>query len=216
METMINNNLLPKEDIELQVTKPNHIAIDGLEEWQFEGLTLDLTREATVSLGQLDNIPLKWFNELTPKDRLKIFNQQSLQGIKIPKEWVTMWRMVIKTPNLRDPERATKNGSRVGTDQHLWNLWSRDTIYKYLSKMELELIYLNDHGDSHMEIGCHMIDKYADEFYKPRKEKSTTTPAKVVNYYFSTKLPTKVARADLCEFALHNLNRLYKTKRTPK
>lgn len=216
METMINNDLLPKEDIELQVTKPGHVAIDSLEEWQFEGLTLDSSKEPTVSLGQLDNIPIDWFNGLTAKDRLKIFSQQSLQGIKIPKEWIIMWRSVIKMPNLRDPERATKNGSRVGTDQHLWNLWSQEAIYKHLDKMELELIYLNDHGDSHTEIGCHMIAKYGDEFYKPRKEKSTTTPAKVVNYYFSTKLPTKIAKADLTEFALHNLNRMYKTKKAPK
>jgi len=213
---MIDNNLLPKEELELQVDKHNHVAIDGLEEWQFEGLSLEMNREATVSLGQLDNIPVKWFNELTPKDRLKIFNQQSLQGIKIPKEWVIMWRVIIKTPNLRDPERATRNGSKVGTDQHIWNIWSEDTLYKHVDDMEAELIRLNDWGEPHMEIGCQMIDIYGDRFYKPRKEKSTTTPAKVVNYYFSTKLPTKVARATLCEFALHNLNKTYKSKRAAK
>lgn len=216
---MINNDLLPKENIELQVEKSNHIAIDALEEWQFDSLSIDLNKEATVSLGQLDNIPSKWFNELTPKDRLKIFNQQSLQGITIPKEWIIMWRMIIKTPNLRDPERATRNGSKVGTDQHIWNLWSQDTLYSHIDDMEAELIRLNDWGEPHMNIGCQMIEQYGDRFYKPRKAKSTTTPAKVVNYYFSTKLPTKVARSTLCEFALHILNKankMNKAKRASK
>ncbi len=210
---MINNDLLPKENIELQVDRPNHVAIDGLEEWQFEGLTMDLNKEATVSLGQLDNIPVKWFNELTPKERLKIFNQQSLQGISIPQSWIVMWRFIIKTPNLRDPERATRNGSKVGTDAHLWNLWSQDTLYKCIDEMEAELIRLNDWGEPHMEIGCEMISRYGEAFYKPRKEKSTTTPAKVVNYYFSTKLPNKVARATLCEYALQILNKNKRTSR---
>lgn len=203
---MLNNDLLPKENIELQVERPNHVALDGLEEWQFEGLTVDVAKEATVSMGQLDNIPIKWFNSLTAQQRLKIFSQQSLQGIAVPKEWIVMWRFIIKNEHLRDPQRATRNGSRVGTEHHLWNLWSKDTLYKHIDEMESYLIWLNDAGEPHMNIGCEMIARYGDAFYRPRKEKSTTTPAKVVNYYFSTKLPTKVARATLCEFALQTMD----------
>lgn len=208
MEKVINNDLLPKEHIELQVEKPNHVAIDALEEWQFDGLILDSHKEATISLGQLDNIPINWFNELTAKERLKIFSQQSLQGIKIPQKWVILWRFIIKTESLRNPERATRNGRKVGTEHHIWNIWSKDTLFKHVNEMEAELIRLNDWGYPHMQIGCEMIQRFGDDFYKPRKKTSTTTPAKVVNYYFSTKLPNKVARATLTEFTLQNLNKM--------
>ena len=147
---MIDNSLLPKEDIILQVEKPNHIAIDGLEEWQFDGLIVENGKEATVSFSQLDAIPAEWFSNLTSTQRVKIFNQQSLQGIVIPKEWIIMWRMIIKTPNLRDPNRATRNGRKVGTDLHIWNMWSRETLYNCVDDMEAELGFDDVANDIHL------------------------------------------------------------------
>ena len=195
----------------LIIDDKKNISVNSLEDWQVDVLMRPRENAksfASSCLIKIDYIVTRWLNSLTIEQWNKINSQKSLFGISIPKEWVVVWRFIVKTPELRDPERATRNGNSIGNYSHLWNLWSKDCISKYTTQLEKQLISLVDQGYPYGEIGIHLLGTYGDEFWKPRKEDSKTTPSQVVNNYLYQKIPNKIARKELTEICLSELKTL--------
>lgn len=192
-------------EIALMCDDPKIVAYDGLEQWQIDQLTSpvsDSKSSANICLMAIDQIPSEWVNQLTKEQWAKIKRQKSLFGIKLPDNWIKVWRCILKEPNLRDSERASRGGKALGSYTHLWNVWSEECIRRYLSPMELDLLHMVDMGLVYSEIGDIMLGRYGDAFWKPRKVNSKTTPSQVVNNYLYWKMPNKIARQELTELAL--------------
>lgn len=205
-------NLRMKGEIPLEIEQPNFTALDSLEDWQADEVTSPESREKkgpiiSNCLSSIDQIVDCWLENLTQQDWEKIARQQSLFGIPLPTEWIKVWRVIIRDPDLRDPEKGTRSGRNVGTHRHLWNVWSEDCIKKYLGPMEKDLIGLVDSGSLYSEVGIVMLGRYGDNFWKKRKENSKTTPAQVVSNYLYNKLPTQVVRGELLEICLKKIEK---------
>lgn len=179
------------------------VAYDGLEQWQIDQLTSpedgDSKAAANTCLKEIDDIVINWVDNLTKDEWAKIKRQNSLFGIKLPEQWIKVWRFILKEPQLRDSQRATRGGRAIGSYTHLWNIWSEDCIARYLDPMDLDLISMVDQGLLYSEIGEIMLGRYGDAFWKPRKAESKTTPSQVVNNYLYWKLPNKITRAELTD-----------------
>ena len=182
------------------------VAIDGLEQWQADQLINPTSRDsmstANMCLQNIDFIVDEWLENLTKDEWDKIKRQQNKQplfGIKLPEGWIKVWRVILKEPELRDSERASRNGRALDTYTHLWNLWSQECIIRYLDPMELDLLSMVDQGFLYSEIGEIMLERYGDAFWKPRKANSKTTPSQVVNNYLYWKMPNKIARGELTD-----------------
>lgn len=193
-------------DIDLLVDDTKNITpTDSLEDWQKEALPFktDPTAIGTATgLMLIDRIPEEWAHNLTDTQWAKIKRQRSLYGIPLPPLWIKVWRLILKEPDLRDSERASRGGRSIGSYQHLWNLWSEECISKYLDPMDLDLLQMVDMGLPYNQIGEIMVGKYGSNFWFKRKASSSTTPAQVVNNFLYLKLPTKLARGDLTDFVL--------------
>lgn len=186
------------------------ITIDSLEEWQVDQMMHDFIERLNVSysshcLSKIDTLYLDWMKSLSAEHIQRIRRQRSLFGIPISKEWVMVWRMILKEPGLRDLESATRNGQYIGSFAHIWTLWAVDMIERTLSPLEKELLEMVDAGYPFFEIGETLLAKYGDEFWKKRKADSKTTSPQVVSNYMYQKLPTKLARQELTELALSTL-----------
>ena len=179
------------------------VAYDGLEQWQVDQLTnpddSDSKAAANMCLSEIDTIVTSWVDNLTKEEWAKIKRQNSLFGIKLPEQWIKVWRFILKEPQLRDSIRASRGGRAIGSYTHLWNIWSEDCIARYLDPMDLELLSMVDQGLLYSEIGEIMLGRYGDAFWKPRKAESKTTPSQVVNNYLYWKLPNKITRAELTD-----------------
>jgi len=210
----MNYNIMTKNgEIGYLVDKKNIVAFSSLEEWQIDGLICPTVDDSSriysdKCLQTIDKICTDWLNSLTREQWELIKKRGSLFGTPLPNDWIKVWRFILKEPDLRDSEKATKNGTLIGTFRHLWNFWAEQCIEKYLSPLEKELLYLVDIGIPYAEIGEHLLAKYGDEFWKPRKKNTKTTPAQVVNNYLHTKMPTKIARGELTDMAIHRIIRL--------
>lgn len=201
-------------EIALMCDDPKIVAYDGLEQWQIDQLvtpTSDSKASANMCLQTIDQIPEEWVKGLTQTQWQKIKRQRSLFGIKLPDSWIKVWRFILKEPNLRDSERASRGGKALGSYSHLWNVWSMDCIDRYLSPMEKDLLNMVDMGIIYSEIGEIMLGRYGDKFWKTRKATSKTTPSQVVNNYLYWKMPNKIARSELTELALSYI----KNKKAP-
>lgn len=192
------------------------VAFDGLEQWQIDQLTSptlgDSGSYSNSCLMSIDHIVTEWLQALTKEEWAKIKRQNSLFGIKLPDNWIKVWRFILKEPDLRDAEQATRNGRGIGSFTHLWNIWAEDSIEKYLDDLEKELLALVGQGYLYSEIGEILLSKYGDEFWKPRKENSKTTPSQVVNNYLYWKMPNKIVRGELTSLALNKLRNLKPNK----
>lgn len=179
------------------------VAYDSLEQWQIDQLTSpvigDSIAAANTNLQSIDNIVWDWLKNLTKEEWAKIKRQNSLFGIKLPEQWIKVWRMILKEPNLRDSEAAARGGKALGSYTHLWNVWSEDCIERYLEPMDKDLLAMVDQGFLYSEIGEIMLGRYGDAFWKPRKAESKTTPSQVVNNYLYWKLPNKITRGELTD-----------------
>ena len=196
-------------EIQLLINDPKTVQIDKLEPWQVDQL-LNIDPEVistTCSLAQVDSIVEDWLDKLTPTQWAKIKQQTTLHGIPIPKDWIKVWRIILKEPSLRNSWIAARGGRKLGTYFYFWNIWAEECIEKYLSDMDKELLDMVDAGYLHSEIGNALFLKYGDEFYKPRKKNSTTTLEQVVNNYMYNKLPTKIARQELLEYCKMKIKR---------
>lgn len=185
------------------------VAFDGLEQWQIDQLTSPVAGDSCSSsnncLINIDSIVYDWIHQLKKEDWDKIKRQNSLFGIKLPDNWIKVWRFILKEKDLRDAERATRGGRHIGSFTHLWNIWSEDCIDRYLSDMEKELLEMVDEGYIYSEIGDILLGKYGDDFWKPRKENSKTTTSQVVNNYLYWKMPNKIARGELTDFVISRI-----------
>ena len=209
------NPLLPtKGEIELLIDDNKNIAIESLEVWQVDWL-LASTQETNITVNNLKNIDqivTVWLSNLTKQDWIKIKRQHSLHNIPLPTQWIKVWRFILKTPNLRNASRITQLGTQIGTYQHLWNFWAEECLQKYTNDLDKELIKLVDEGYLYSEIGEILLHKYGDEFWKPRKINSKTTPAQVVNNYLFKKIPEKICRNELLDICLNQLKKKPKLK----
>lgn len=192
-------------EIELEVDRPNTFQIDGSEEWQADvvwGAYYEADQLKMTSLAPIEKIKEEWYESLTEEERQNILKKNKIPSALVSKEWMKFWRTVAKTAELRDIERAHKSGEKVGTTAHYWTIWITENFYGNLDEIEKKVVNLNDDGLSHAEIGFQMIEAYGERFYSPRKgeNKGTTTPAKIVNYFFSQKIPTKIAKVTLLEY----------------
>jgi len=205
----MKNPLNGNGEISLLTTETKIVAVDGLEQWQVDLLTNvdigDSCSSANACLMNIDYIATEWLKNLTKEEWDKIKRQKSLFGVKLPPSWIQVWRFILKEPQLRDREGATRGGRNVGSYKHLWNMWAEDCIEQYLSELDKELIELVDAGELYAEVGEKLLAKYGDEFWKKRKDNSKTTPAQVVNNYLYIKLPTKIARGELTDLCLRRL-----------
>lgn len=201
-------------EIDLLINSNRVTATDELEQWKIDELLspnlMDSLSYSSNCFMEIDFIVTEWLHNLTAKDWVKIKRQRSLFGIPLPDKWIKVWRFIIKEPTLRDPDRASKNGRNIGTYSHLWNIWSKDLIDKYANQIDKELIEMVDGGYLYSEIGERLLIKYGDEFWKPRKANSKTTPAQVVNNYLYWKIPNKIVRSDLTALCLNKLKNLEK------
>lgn len=199
MNLVVNGN----GELPLMCDDPKVVAFDGLESWQIDQLISPIDRDSlsqsNMNLQAIDNIVSDWLKQLSPEEWQKIKRQKSLYGIKLPEKWITVWRIILKEPKLRDSDLAARGGRAIGTYSHLWNLWSEECIEKYLSPMEKDLLAMVDAGLLYAEIGDIMLGRYGDDFWKPRKENTKTTPSQVVNNYLYLKLPTKIAKQELTD-----------------
>lgn len=179
------------------------VALDALEQWQIDQLTGpvegDTTASSNTCLQNIDNIVWTWLRNLSKEEWAKIKRQNSLFGIKLPEEWIKVWRFILKEPSLRDSFSAAKGGRAIGSYTHIWNIWSEDCINRYLDPMDKDLLRMVDAGYLYSEIGDIMLGRYGDAFWKKRKENSKTTPSQVVNNYLYLKLPNKIARGELTD-----------------
>lgn len=193
-------------DLPLMCDDPKFVAFDGLESWQVDQLTdpidKDSLSQSNMNLQAIDNIVGEWIKQLSPEEWQKIKRQKSLYGIKLPDKWIVVWRIILKEPKLRNSDLATKGGRAIGSYSHLWNLWSEECIEKYLSPMEKDLLSMVDAGLLYAEIGDIMLSRYGDDFWKPRKQNTKTTPSQVVNNYLYLKMPNKIARSELTDLIL--------------
>lgn len=192
-------------EIDLLVDDSKTVAFDGLEQWQIDQLTSSAGGDSCSSnncLVNIDSIVNDWIRQLTKEDWDKIKRQNSLFGIKLPEKWIKVWRFILKESDLRNTDRATRNGRSIGSFTHLWNIWSENCIQKYLDPMELELLNMVDDGFLYSEIGDYLLGKYGEVFWKPRKENSKTTSSQVVNNYLYWKMPNKIARNELNDFVI--------------
>ena len=85
-------------EIALMCDDPKIVAYDGLEQWQIDQLTSpasDSKSSANNCLQAVDQIPIEWVNSLTPQQWAKIKRQQSLFGIKMPDQWIKVWRFIF-------------------------------------------------------------------------------------------------------------------------
>lgn len=200
-------------EIDLLVDDPKHTPVDGLEQWQVDQLLNpidDSSSSASQCLHNIDYIVTEWINGLTPEQWAKIKRQQSLFGIKLPENWIKVWRFILKEPNLRDAERATRGGRSIGSYSHLWNMWTEECIEKYTDDLDKELIQMVDEGYLYGEIGDILLGRYGEKFWKKRKATSKTTTSQVVNNYLYWKIPNKIARGDLLGLCLSRLRNLKK------
>lgn len=201
-------------EIDLLADGTKVVAFDGLEQWQIDQLISpdigDSSSYSSNCLMQVDYVVTEWLHSLTPEQWNKIRRQQSLFGIPLPENWVKVWRFILKEPQLRDTDRATKNGRAIGSYTHLWNMWSEECIDKYLDDLDKELLAMVDGGYLYSEIGDILLGRYGDEFWKPRKANSKTTPSQVVNNYLYWKLPNKIVRGELTSLVLARIKNLKK------
>lgn len=208
----MNLSIIGDEELPLLCDNTKIIAIDSLEPWQTDQLLCpnenDSLSQANSCLQNVDLIVSDWLKDLTPQEWNKIKRQRSLYGIKLPEKWIVVWRIILKEPNLRDSERATRGGRAIGSYSHLWNIWSEECLDKYLSPMEKHLLALVDSGLLYSEIGEIMLTTYGDEFWKKRKENTKTTPSQVVNNYLYWKMPNGIARKELTDTVLNILERM--------
>ena len=196
-------------EIELLSGDSRFVAFDGLEQWQVDQLVgqvvSDSSSYTTQCLQNIDHIVFDWLHNLTKEEWDKIKRQQSLFGIKLPEQWIKVWRFVLKEPHLRDSDRAARGGRSIGTFEHLWNMWTEDCIDKYLDDLDKELLAYVDAGYLYSEIGDILLGRYGDQFWKPRKENSKTTPSQVVNNYLYWKMPNKITRGELTDMILSRI-----------
>ncbi len=185
---------------------------DGNNLYLFEWTATTSARTYKISLASQKLIN-EWIHNLTKDEWDKIKRQNSLFGIKLPKLWIIVWRFILKEPNLRNAERATKKGYAIGSYGHLWNLWAEDCLDKYLSEMDKKLLNLVDQGILYCEIGEQLIAEYGDEFWKPRKDNPKTTPAQVVNNYLYWKLPNKIVRQELTDLLKQRIKKVNNNKK---
>jgi hypothetical protein len=209
----MNHIMQANGELDLLADDPRMVATDGLEQWQVDQLLSpisDSSSSVSNCLTQVDRIVTEWLKSLTAEQWAKIKRQQSLFGIPLPDKWIRAWRFIIKEPNLRDSERATRGGRSIGTYTHLWNVWTMDIIERHTNELDKELIRMVDGGFLYSEIGEVLLARYGDEFWKPRKANSKTTPSQVVNNYLYWKIPNKIVRADLLEMCLNKIKNLKK------
>ena len=214
----MNPVLKDSGEIDLIVNKEKTVQTDALEDWQVDQMLGTIEETDTHNhrcLMEIEDILDDWINNLEPKDWAKMRRQQSLWGIKLPENWVKVWRFILKNPSLRDAERSVANGRRIGTYTHLWNLWAEQCIDEYLNDLEKQLLWYVDNGYLYQEIGELMLAQYGEDFWKPRKKNSKTTPAQVVNNYLYWKMPNKIVRCELWELCKVKM-RLYDQKKEKK
>lgn len=202
---MLDNDSLPKGEIDLLCDEKKVISYDsfvGEDDWKMDYLDIDETPEYDNSgLQAIDTIWKDWLKSLSMAQLKIIDANNSLTGIPFPKEWMIVWRFILKMPKLRDSMAAARNGMGLMNFAYYWCIWAEQCMDKYLTPMEKEIIKLNDAGVVREEIGAIMVEKYGDEFWKPRKAKTTTTPTQVVNQYFYQKMPNSIARKELIDLA---------------
>lgn len=188
-------------EIPLIADDPRVIAFDKLEPWQVDQLISPVGEEtisqSNANLMSIDRIVTDWLQSLTDKEWTKIKNQKSLYGVRLPDKWIIVWRTILKEPGLRDSKKAARGGQGLNSYTYIWNIWAEECIEKYLSPMEKDLLDLVDQGWLYSEIGDYMVGTYGDEFWKPRKENTKTTPSQVVNNYLYLKMPNKIVRGEL-------------------
>ena len=205
---MINPIMSESGELPLLCDEEKCISVDafvGDDEWKLDYLEYaepdDDLKYDNAGLASLDQIYERWLDGLTDQQLKTITLTNSLKGVPIPKEWIVVWRHILKYPKLRDSERAARNGMGLNSFAFYWCIWAEQCIKKYASPMEQEIIQMNDDGFLREEIGFKMLAKYGDEFWKPRKKNTTTTPVQVVNNYFYLKMPTDIAKGELLDIA---------------
>ena len=195
-------------EIELLCNDPRFVAYDGLPSWQTEYLLNNPVDErdkaAEIALRKIDKITDQWIKSLRKEELNKIRRQKCLRGITIPKDWLKVWRFILKEPALRDSRSAVET-SGLGTYVYFWNVWAEQCMNKYLDEMDKDLIALVDRGYIYSEIGQILLNKYGDKFWKKRKENAQTTPGQVVNNNLYVKLPMKITRGELTQIVLWHL-----------
>ena len=206
------NPILSQEgEISLLVNDERLHPLDGLEPWQMESMLLEievLNQQGCsgTGLSRVDKIVDDWLAALTQEDWSKIRRRGTLYGVKIPEKWVQVWRFILKTRSLRNPEWGYEHDRKTGTMTHLWNIWATECIDKYCDEIDKELIQMNDSGLTHHEIGVALLAKYGEIFWRPRKENPKTTPAQVVSYHLYQKIPRKIAKKELLDICLLHLH----------
>lgn len=198
--------LIDSGEISLLCDNPNIVAVDAFEGQQTEFLQSVVVEDNSIGnnacLQYIDNITAKWIKGLTEEQLKKIKRQRSLYGIPIPEQWIKVWRFILKEPALRDSFSAARGGRSLSSYSYIWNVWAEECIDKYLTNIEKELLLYVDAGYLYEEIGLQLLGQYGDEFWKPRKEVTKTTPGQVVNNYLYWKMPNSIARQELTEMAL--------------
>ncbi len=198
-------------EISLISDNPKCTSLDSSEQWQVDNLVGGVDDSSSYSsnaaLSSVDQVVADWLKLLTPEQWAKIRRQNSLFGIPVPQDWIKVWRFILKEPTLRDSQKATRGGRSIGSYGHLWNMWSEQCIEKYTDEIDRELLALVDAGWVYAEIGERLLGKYGDEFWKPRKQDTKTTPSQVVNNYLYMKIPTKIARRELYDICRKRLAR---------
>lgn len=182
------------------------VAIDALETWQVDNLMSpeidDSLESNNICLAAIDSIVTEWLEALSDKQLKQIVKQKSLRGIQLPKKWITVWRLILKEPSLRDSDKAARGGKGLRDYRYFWNVWAEECVNKYLDEMDKTLLKLVDAGYPYQEIGEYMHGRYGDKFWKPRKQKTKTTESQVVNNFLYLKLPTKIVRGELLEICM--------------
>lgn len=192
-------------------------SIHSLQEWQAEEMIetagTDSTQVSNACLKNIDKIVEEWLKSLNQGEWKRLKTQNSLYGITVPKDWITVWRLILKEPSLRDPEGAARRGRNLSSFTYVWNIWAQECVDKYLDDMEKDLLQMVDAGYPYAEIGNFMVQKYGETFWKPRKKDTKTTPSQVVNNYLYLKIPTKIARKELYDIAQLEIKK--KNKKSP-
>lgn len=209
MNPILKNN----GEIDLIVNKEKIIPMDSLEDYQTDHLLGSINSDTHTHrcLMEVETIIDDWLSNLTSQEWAKMYRQQSLWGIKLPEQWIKVWRFILKMPELRDSDLAVNNGRNIGTYTHLWNMWAEDCIDKYLGEMDKRILWLVDNDYLYQEIGEQMLAEYGDKFWKPRKKETKTTPAQVINYYLYWKLPNKIVRGELWSICKIEMNKKKKS-----
>ncbi len=209
-----------KGELDLLCENTRITSINSLEDWQAEEMIEnagnDTTQISNACLKNIDKIVENWLETLNEGEWARLKTQNSLYGITIPNDWIKVWRHILKEPTLRDPEAASKRGRNLGSFTYVWNIWAKDSVDKYLNEMDKHLLQMVDDGYPYAEIGNEMVEKYGEEFWKPRKKDTKTTAAQVVNNYLYQKLPVKIARQELYDITQIELKRRKKKKEEKK